>query len=109
MAWTIEDALDESAIEHSETTFEGYSFWLKKIPIKITVVLSVNPQRGGFNFSLSHYIYTPTQSGVYRPSVSWGDDEAYALHLAVSAVTQHYDEAIKNGYEPSESWLIPNQ
>lgn len=109
MPWTIEAALEDEAIERTETTNEGYSFWLRGIPIEITVMLSINPVRGGYNFYLSHTIHTPTQLGPYHPSRPWGDDEAYALHLAVSAITQYYKEAKAAGHTPQPNWLIKNK
>ncbi|HZX18600.1 MAG TPA: hypothetical protein VFF22_17245 [Pseudomonas sp.] len=109
MPWTIENALNDDAIERTEETPTGYSFWLKGIPTEIRVVLAVNPTNCGFNFYLSHYIHTPTQAGKYCPSRPWGDYEAYALHLAVTAITQHYKEAITAGHKPNENWLIANQ
>lgn len=105
----MEEALQDSAIEKTEKTNEGYSFWLKGIPVEISVMLSINPLRGGFNFKLSHYIKTPSQIGPYRPSRPWGDSKDYALNLAISAITQYYKEAIKEGYVPSNEWLHPSQ
>ena len=109
MAWTIESALEDEALEKTEKTYEGYSIWLKDIPVEISIVLSVNPSRGGFDFRISHYIRTPTQIGPYIPSRPWGDDEAYALHLAVSTITQYYKDATKKGHVPSQSWLTQNE
>ncbi|MBS2781221.1 hypothetical protein [Aeromonas salmonicida] len=109
MAWTIEAALEDEAIECTEKTDEGYSFWLKGIPTEIRVVLSTNPTRGGYNFHLSHFIHTPKQIGPYRPSRPWGDDEAYALHLAVTSITQYYRDAVKVGVAPNADWLVENE
>jgi hypothetical protein len=108
MAWTIEDALNDDAIEKVEKCWEGYSFWLKGIPVRITVVLTVNPW-GGFNFSVSHAIKTPTQSDAYHRSRPWGDYEGYALHLAVASLTDYYRDAVRAGHVPSKGWLIPNK
>lgn len=58
---------------------------------------------------MSHYIKTPEQAGAYRPSNPSGDYEAYALHRAITAITDYYDTAVKNGHTPDESWLIPNK
>ncbi|MGA4606706.1 hypothetical protein [Pseudoalteromonas maricaloris] len=109
MAWTIQEALKDESIEKTEVTGEGYSFWLKGISTEISVVLSVNPINQGFNFKLSHYIKAPTQIYKYTPSRPWGDDEAYALHLAITAITKHYKDAVREGHSPSTSWLIPNK
>ncbi|MCA4963571.1 hypothetical protein [Pseudomonas sp. Y24-6] len=108
MPWTIESALDNECLEHTEKTLRGYSFWLKGIPTEIQVVLYVNAQKGGFNFHLSHLIYTPEQANVYQPSQLRGDYEAYALHSAISAVTDFYSIAVKAGHVPCKSWLLEN-
>ena len=108
MSWTIEAALEDDNIESSETTNTGYSFWLKGIPTEIQIVLSVNPLQGGFNFQVSHSIHTPMQGSPHRPSRPWGDDEAYALHMAVTSITQYYKEAVMAGRTPSPKWLVPN-
>jgi len=67
------------------------------------------PAAGGYNFHLSHVINTPSQIGAYHPSRPWGDDAPYTLHLAVTAITQHYKQAIKEGNEPTAQWLVPNK
>lgn len=106
---TVELILKDEVIEKFETSGEEYSFWLKDIDVPIKVMLTVNPASGGYNFHLSHYIHTPNQIGPYRPSRPWGDDKAYALRLAVTAITQYYKEAVKAGHQPSAGWLIPNK
>ncbi|CDG55217.1 MULTISPECIES: hypothetical protein [Halomonadaceae] len=109
MPLTIESALEDVAIERTEKTEAGYSFWLKEIPVEVRVALSVNPASGGFNFHLSHYINTPSQIGVYRPSRLGGDYEAYALRQAVTAITHYYNVAVEAGHEPSQKWLVSNE
>jgi len=109
MPWTIDAALADEAIERTERTNHRYSFWLKGIPTEIQVTLSINPERGGFDFHLSDLIHTPTQTEPYRPRHTWGDDEGYALHLAVTAITQSYREAIDAGFPPNVIWLVPNE
>jgi hypothetical protein len=108
MSSTIEDALSGAAIAKSKATQSGYSFWLKGLPTEIQVVLSINGERGGFNFQTSHVIHTPKQAGPYHPSRPWGDDAAYALHLAVTSITQYFEEATKAGLPPDGKWLIPS-
>lgn len=108
MPWTIEAALSGAAVAKSKATQSGYSFWLKGLPTEIEVVLSINGERGGFNFQTSHVIHTPKQAGPYHPSRPWGDDAAYALHQAVTSITQYYEEAIKAGLKPNAEWLIAN-
>ncbi|EPL6464862.1 TPA: hypothetical protein ACKRZ4_000916 [Proteus mirabilis] len=109
MAHIIEDAFNsESILEHGADNENTYWFSLKGIPTIVTVTVSKGKMAGhdGYKFKLSHYINTPQQTGPYRPSRQWGDNKAYALHQAVSAITDYYDMAIKNGDKPSAKWLI---
>ncbi len=104
----IQATISQDGIDAFEATDSGFSFWLKEIPSEIKISLSVNGQRGGFNFRTSHAIKTPLQAGPYHPSRPWGDDAAYALHLAVTSITQYYREAVNAGLKPDTSWLVPN-
>lgn len=104
----VAHTLAQPGLEKLNATQTGYSFWLKDIPIEIKVVLSVNGERGGFNFHTSHVIKTPKQLGPYHTSRPWGDDAGYALHQAVTSITQYYNEAINAGLQPNAEWLIAN-
>ncbi|NCB47403.1 hypothetical protein EOM81_10355 [bacterium] len=108
MTWTIDSALEDAAIDRFEKTSEGVSIWLKEIPVEIKILLSYNGERAAFNFSLSHAIKTPEQSGPYRTSRPWGQYLEYALHLAVDSLTKYYKQAVKNGFKPSKDWLVAN-
>jgi hypothetical protein len=109
MAWTIETALDDKAIENPRRFISEFQFTLPHIAVLITIRLYKPIHGEGIEFEQSHYINTPTQMGPYRTSRPWGDDEAYSLHLAVKTITQHYNEAVRQGHTPSESWLVPNE
>lgn len=104
----IAHTLAQPGVEKFHATSSGYSFWLKGIPTEIKIMLSVNGERGGFNFHTSHVIQTPKQLGAYRTSSPWSDNASYALHLAVTTLTQGYGEAINAGLQPDAAWLVPN-
>ena len=104
----IQATMAQDGIASFDATHSGFSFWMKDIPIEIMIVLSINGERGGFNFCTSHAIKTPLQAGPYHPSRPWGDDAAYALHLAVTSITQHYREAVNAGLKPDTTWLVPS-
>jgi hypothetical protein len=109
MAWTIEAALDDEVIENPRKFISEYQFTLRGIAALITIRLYKPIHGEGVEFEQSCYIHTPTQATPYRTSHPWGDDEAYALHLAVRSITQYYNEAVRLGHSPSESWLVPNE
>jgi len=85
-----------------------FYIFLGSLKTEISITLSYDDQRIGINFELSHVIKTPIQIGPYRPSRPWGDDPGYALFLAITSLTQYYDDAIKNKHMPEENWLIRN-
>lgn len=105
---SVAHTFTQPGIEKYKATQIGYSFWLKGISTEIKVVLSVNGEQGGFNFHTSHVIKTPKQIGSYHTSRPWGDDAGYALLLAVTSITQYYEEAVKDGLQPDAAWLIKN-
>ena len=61
-----------------------------------------------YTYTLSHYFKTPTQISAYRPGSRSHSTEQSTIEAAISALTMHYPEAINNGHEPDESWLIAN-
>jgi len=56
-------------------------------------------------FRVSHAIHTPIQQEAYRTSRPFADYWAYALHLAISGLTDYYKQAVAAGHTPSEDWL----
>ena len=110
MAWTIEKALDDKNINLiRKRVFSEYKFTVGKLSTVITIRTYKEKQGSGYIFEQSHTIKTPLQASPYHTSRSWGDDEAYAVHLAVSSITQYYEQATQAGHDPDESWLIPNK
>src|ERR1700730_6270647 len=59
-------------------------------------------------FRVSHAIKTPMQIAPYRTSIPVADYPAYALHKAITGLTDYYRDAVKNGHKPSEQWLVKN-
>ncbi len=108
MTWTTEQALNHPSVVRSEETASGYSFWLAGISTEITVTLTPNLNRGGYDFHLSHLIKTPVQLDRYCPSRPWGDSKGYALRQAVMAIADYHRSALESGHTPQENWLFPN-
>lgn len=108
MAWTIEDVLGNGSLEDVQRFGSEYRFRLRGLQTYITVRLHERKDGSGVDFEQSHFIKTPLQADPYMTSRPWGDYTAYALHRAVTTLTQYYDAAVSNGHVPEESWLIPN-
>lgn len=60
-------------------------------------------------FSVSHAIKTPAQLAPYRTSHPFADNAPYALHRAITGLSEPYRGAVRAGLTPSESWLVENQ
>ncbi len=105
--WTIEGVFEDEAIEnYIRTSSNKFSFWLKGLPTKITVLLTPQLNTHGYDYHLSHFIKTPEQMSYYRPSNRAGDYFEYALHQAVTAITMYYQAAVDAGHTPQEAWLV---
>ena len=72
----------------------------------ITVEIRRSPTSNETHYRRSHAIHTPTQAGPYFQSRYWWDDPAYAMHQAITSLTQYHEEAVRNGHKPKPSWLV---
>lgn len=103
--WTIQNALEKKSI--TLVRRKDNVFHIRLGILKTEIRISLYEKDGGTGFGLSHVIKTPEQIGPYRPGRPWGDDPGYALHLALSALTQYYDSAVDANFIPQENWLYP--
>jgi hypothetical protein len=86
-----------------------YQFFVGELPQMITVRFYQPLDRNWIEFEQSHFINTPLQIDAYRTSAPYGDDQDDALRLAVGfCLVQWYEQAIREGHQPDESWLVPN-
>lgn len=108
MAWTQKEIFRDPAITRAKKLISEYRFELDKIPIEITIRLYEGYSGNGVGFEQSHFIHTPTQIGPYKTSCPCDDTESSALHQAVRGFLTYYNEAVKEGHTPDESWLVQN-
>ena len=86
-----------------------YQFFVGELPQMVTVRFYQSLDRNEIEFEQSHFINTPLQIDAYRTSAPYGDDPDDALRLAVGfCLVQWYEQAIREGHQPDESWLVPN-
>ena len=106
MAHTIESAFDHEHVRDVLQLLSEYRFTLGDLHTVITIRLyrAINGAPGVF-FRQSHFISTPTQAAPYRTSRPWNDTEASAINQVVSAMNEHYSDALRVGKTPDDSWL----
>jgi hypothetical protein len=109
VAWTFEEALkdDDVKIVERNDAWGLYSFTVGTLKTEITIKLCRSPVSEETRFERSHDIQTPAQASPYHGSRLFWDSPAYALHQAISGITEFYREGIEN-HKPDESWLVAN-
>ncbi len=109
MAYTIDGILADPLITVVDRHDEMGSFAIQVGVLETVIYIELGRFRTSdiTKFHLSHAINTPEQLDAYRTSRPFADYWEYALHQAVTAITMHYEIAVKKGHVPAESWLEP--
>ena len=105
---TIEDELRNPLITvlNQNDDLGHYEFLLGELQQPIRVELGRSPTSDETHYRRTHAIHTPLQAGPYYQSRYFWDDPAYALHQAITSLTQWYADAVRNGHQPKPSWLV---
>ena len=105
----MHSAFENDLIHGARRFISEHQFFVGELPQRVTVRLYQSLDRDWIEFEQSHFINTPIQIDAYRTSTPFGDDEDDALHLAVGfCLVQWYEQAVGEGHQPDESWLVPN-
>jgi hypothetical protein len=110
MPYTIDSALERDLIEIVDRNDDFGSFTIRVGELETPVTIDIGRFLTSENakFSVTHSIHTPVQGGPYRTSKPYAEDAAYALHRAIDGLISYYEEAVRAGHEPEESWLVEN-
>jgi hypothetical protein len=106
--WTVESALENQHIHGTRRFLSEHHFFVGRLTQRITIRLYRSLERNWIEYDQSHFIHTPVQIDAYQPSTPFGDDEGEALHTVVFSLTQWYEQAVREGHEPNDSWLEKN-
>jgi hypothetical protein len=105
----MQSVFESEHIHGARRFVSEYQFFVGELPQMITVRFYQPLDRNWIEFEQSHFINTPLQIDAYRTSAPYGDDQDDALRLAVGfCLVQWYEQAIREGHQPDESWLVPN-
>lgn len=109
MPYTIDKVLKDDLVKvvNRDDSRGIYEVRIGDLETVITIKLGRNLDSQETEFNVSHAMKTPTQAGPYRTSIPFADDPPYALHRAITGLTQHYREGIEAGHTPNEGWLVP--
>lgn len=108
MPHTIDDALSDPLVTVVERDDEigWYTIRLGDLKTNVSIDLGRLQTSDRTKFRTSHVIHTPLQNDAYRTSLPFADYWAYALHRAISGLTDYYNQAVAKGHTPSENWLV---
>jgi hypothetical protein len=105
----MHSAFEKEHVHGARRLLSEHQFLIGTLRQRITVRLYQSLERDCVEFEQSHFINTPLQIDAYRTSTPYGDDEDDALRLAVGfCLVQWYEQAVREGHQPDESWLVPN-
>lgn len=106
--WDFDSALDDDLIEVVERMDEMMHFAIRLGDLDEMIFIDLGRMASSDETKVfqSHAIATPSQAGPYRTSRPYYDDPEYALSTTISALTDYYRQAVRDGHEPSEDWLV---
>jgi hypothetical protein len=108
MSDRADDVMQDDLIDEPLRLLNEYEFCLGTLSTTIRIRLYKHLRSGKVVFKQSHFLKTPDQDAGYRTSVTFGEDEADALHLAKDTLTKYYRQALNAGRRPQENWLVAN-
>jgi hypothetical protein len=110
MAYTFDSALNDDLVTvvTRRDAMGIFEVRVGELETLITIDLGRFMDSDKTKFRVSHAIKTPLQAGPYRTSIPFADYPAYALHRAITGLTDYYRDAVKKGYEPRQQWLVEN-
>jgi hypothetical protein len=105
----IKHVMNDEIIEEPRKLLSEYQFTLRGLSKMITIRLYEYIKTGKVGFEQSHYMHTPVQAGPYITDVTGGDDETNVIQRAVTTLTRFYNDAVREGHKPDDSWLKINE
>lgn len=108
MHCTFDSVLEDDLVTVVEQNDGAGHFCIRigALQTPVTIELGRHMDSDRTKFTVSHAIKTPSLAGPYRTSLPFSDTPVSALRKAVSGLTMHYRQAIHDGHEPRENWLV---
>ena len=108
MSWSISEAMTDPAIREPMSFRSEFRFYLRDIPVEITLRLYNPIHSSTIIVRQSHLITVP---GVDRPEQASCDDQTQDGEVLQSVVSEFvciYNAAIAKGLKPETNWLQQN-
>lgn len=103
-------ALQHSRILEFHKFYSEFQLWLEAGPERFRMKIRVyETSDGRFYFVQSHYVQTPAFGGPFNSTHLTHATPEMALSTAIGSITTYYEDAVKEGHEPSPEWFVPNE
>ena len=106
---TTDTAFDSDYVQDPRRLLSTYEFRLGALAQRITIRLYWNISKRKVEFEQSHLLRSPAQFGLYTPDAPYTNNEEDALRTALKPFKAFYEYAVREGYEPDETWLVTNE
>lgn len=108
MSWSISEALTDPTIREPMSFRSEFKFFLRDIPVEITLRLYNPIHSSTVIVRRSHLISVPGLDAVKQASCEDQVQEGEALQIVINELVCVYNAAIAQGLKPDASWLQQN-
>lgn len=108
MSWSTSEALTDPAIREPMSFRSEFKFFLRDIPVEITLRLYNPIHSSTVIVRRSHLISVPGLDQARQANCEDQVHEGDALQIVISELVRVYNAAIAKGLKPEASWLQQN-
>ena len=108
MSWSTSEALTDPAIREPMSFRSEFKFFLRDIPVEITLRLYNPIHSSTVIVRRSHLISVPGLDQARPANCEDQVHEGEALQIVISELVRVYNAAIAKGLKPEASWLQQN-
>ena len=108
MSWSTSEAMTDPAIREPMAFRSEFKFFLRDIPVEITIRLYNPIHSSTVVVRQSHLISVPGLDGQEQAGDEDQTQEGEALQNVICQFVHAYNAAIAKGLKPDSSWLQPN-
>ena len=108
MSWSTSEALTDPAIREPMSFRSEFKFFLRDIPVEITVRLYNRVHSSDVSVRRSHEMAVPGLDPQEKTSCEDQTEDGEALQKVVSEFICIYHAAVAKGLKPDASWLQRN-
>lgn len=107
---TLDHALQDNCISLVQRRDDEGAYLIRVGTLQTVVTIRLRRAWGSrTTYRQSHAIKTPRQLCPDWSCAPEAESPGDALRKAISGLTLHYQKAVREGYPPTEEWLVPGK